>query len=126
MFAILMNEAGTVKDLLILVTVAMLSMRLLDRGDNIIQSVMTELFDLQALWPIVLVSVVVIIASFFMAVIIVMQWAIRASSSSDVVPMPLVSLFGIGVLVGCLKHLTDRSRWLLVELGAELGMMVQS
>ena len=72
MFVIIMNEAWTAKDLLILVIVAMLSARLLDGGDNVIRSAMMELFGLQALWPVVLVSVTVIIAPFFMAVIIVM------------------------------------------------------
>jgi hypothetical protein len=73
---------------------------------------------IKAAVAIIIAVVTMIIASFFTAVIIVMRGAIRARNSSDILLMPLVNLFGIGILVGRLQHLVDRPRWLSVELGA--------
>jgi hypothetical protein len=73
---------------------------------------------IKAAVAIIIAAVTMIIASFFALVIIVMHGVIRVRNSSDILLMLLVNLFGIGILVGRLQHLVDRSRWLLVELGA--------
>lgn len=49
---------------------------------------------------IVVAVVTVIVAPFFVAVIIVTRWAIGLRNLGDVIPMPLMSLFSVGVLIG--------------------------
>lgn len=125
MLVVLMNEARTVEELLILVIVATLSAWLLDRGDDVIWSATMKLPSSRALWPItiaaimiVIVVVAVIIVSFFMTIIIETWWAVGASNLGDILLMPLVGFFGVCILIGRVQHLTDCPWWLPIELGA--------
>ena len=46
----------------------------------------------RAFWPVVMAAIAVVIAPFYAAIIIVMRQAVGASSSGDVVLVPLVGL----------------------------------
>lgn len=102
MFAILVYDAWTVEELLILFVITTLSARLLDRSDDVVRSAAPELPGPRGLRPIIIAAIAVIITSFFAVIIVAMRRAVGASSPGNVVLVPLVGLFGVGVLVGSL------------------------
>lgn len=78
-----------------------------------------------AVLAVVMVAIAVVIEPVFATIVIAACWAIGLGNPADFFFMALVGLFGIGILDGCLEHLTDHCRWLPVELPTELIMMIQ-
>lgn len=97
---------------------------------------MTKLPGLGALWPIVTITIIemvftvvvamvaVIVAPFITVVIITTRWAIGLRHLGDVFPMAVVGVLRISVLVSYPEHLTNRGRWLPIELPLELVMVI--
>jgi hypothetical protein len=48
------------------------------------------------------------------------------SREGNIVPMPLIGLFSIGILIGCYQHLADCLWWLSIKLFTELVVVVES
>jgi hypothetical protein len=78
-----------------------------------------------AAFVIIIAMVTVVVVLFVAAVIIATCWMIGPRNPGDVVFVPLFGLFRISVLIGHLKHLTNRLWRHAVEFGAEFIVVIE-
>jgi len=130
MFGILVEGAGAIEDLLVLLVIVALGTQLIDGSDKVVWPAVAILTRLGSFWPITtdvlmetsFVIAAVIVASFVRAVIV----AVRLAICARIFVETHLSFLRVSVLVGGRDHLADAYRWLVVELGTELTVMKSS
>jgi len=129
-FAVLVEGARAIEDLLVLLVVVALGTRFIDGSNDVVWPTAAILTRLGSFRPITaavpmettVVVAVVVVASVVGAVVVAARWAM----SAHIFVEAHLGFLSVGVLVGGHDRLANACGWLAVELGAKLAVVESS